>query len=163
LDEAADFVVGVPPLVEQGRPEPEALGGERGAVGLDGVERIRLVHEPGDAHSHGGPLPSNGDGDYANRYAPFRLQHEWFRPPPAGGCDQRPGRTGLPERRPHPGSSRPKPFRPRTPQTDCRSPRLAPTVGTSLRDRDRGAVPPRPQAEALPDLGGSYRVHRAPD
>jgi hypothetical protein len=52
LDERADLVMGVAPLVEQGGAEGQALGGERGAVGAQRIERVRLVHEPRDTDAH---------------------------------------------------------------------------------------------------------------
>src|SRR5262249_31668693 len=50
LQKAADLVVGVAPLVEQRRPERQALGGEGGTVGAHRVEGVRLVHKTGDGN-----------------------------------------------------------------------------------------------------------------
>ena len=49
---AADLMVGVAPLVEQRGAEDEALRGESGAVGAQGVEGVRLVHEAGNGDAH---------------------------------------------------------------------------------------------------------------
>src|SRR5207244_4631047 len=51
--EAADFVVGITPLVEQRLAKHQALRCEAGAVGAQRVKRVRFVHEAGDGDAHG--------------------------------------------------------------------------------------------------------------
>ncbi len=60
LEEAADFVVGVAPFVEQVGAVRQALRDEGGAVGGQGVEGVRLVHEAGDGDAHGGTSQFSG-------------------------------------------------------------------------------------------------------
>src|SRR5262249_61960505 len=62
LDESADLVMGVAPLIEQGGAVRQALASERGAVGPERIERVRLVHEPRDADAHA-RYPFSGPDD----------------------------------------------------------------------------------------------------